>query len=49
MMFWLEEDYIRFDIDDRHGLMHKDYVGVEMTAYLEWVAEGNTAEEWTGN
>jgi hypothetical protein len=21
----------------------------EMIAYLAWVAEGNTAEEWTGN
>lgn len=47
MMFWLDGDFVRFEIDERRGLMHKDYIGEEMAAYLAWVAEGNTPGEWT--
>lgn len=47
MKYWIDGDYIRFEGDERGGLMHKDYSGPEMDAYLAWVAEGNTAPKWT--
>ena len=46
MNFWIDNDFVRFQIDDLRGIMHKDYLGYEMTVYLAWVADGNTAEEW---
>lgn len=46
MNYWIDGDYIRFVVDENSGLMHKDHKGAEMDAYLAWVADGNTPEEW---
>jgi hypothetical protein len=37
---------IRFHGPTCSGIMSQNYTGPEMDAYLAWVAEGNTAEEW---
>ena len=46
MKFWIDNDFIRFEIGELRGMMHKDYLCYEMTLYLAWVADGNIPEEW---
>ena len=46
MNYFIDGDLIRFDFEDRSGYFHKDYECEQSVAYLAWVAEGNTAEEW---
>jgi hypothetical protein len=36
-------------VDDGIAYIPADPTNVDYQAYLAWVAEGNTAEEWTGN
>jgi hypothetical protein len=47
--YWIDGDLIRFVTSEKKGFFHKDYEGIEMSEYLAWVAEGNTAEEWSPN
>lgn len=47
MMYWIDGDFIRFEIDDKRGFMPKDYTGEDMSNYLKWLDEGNEAELWT--
>ena len=47
MNYYTDGEMIRFNNETCSGIMSSDYVGPEMDAYLAWVAEGNTAQEWT--
>jgi hypothetical protein len=49
MRYWIDGHIIRYEGELRSGFMHKDYLGQEMSEYLAWVSEGNTAEEWDPN
>jgi len=40
---------IAFDADGRQYGIPDDLNNNDYQKYLAWVAEGNTAEEWTGN
>ena len=42
------QDVVRVQ-DDVTVWIPMDEGNVDYQAYLAWVAEGNTAEEWTGN
>ena len=59
MFYYLDLTNPMTDEVQRHIMQRLDDGGVRsfpltddnpnMVAYLAWVAEGNTAEEWTGN
>jgi hypothetical protein len=40
---------VRTDDDDKEMWIPPDELNCDYQKYLAWVAEGNTAEEWTGN
>jgi hypothetical protein len=44
--YYIDGELIRFSAENASGLFHKDYVCQEQIAYLAWVADGNTADEW---
>lgn len=46
MKYWIDGDLIRFFSDDKSGFVHKDFQCAELSEYLAWVADGNTAEAW---
>lgn len=59
MFYYIDVPTIMTDEVQRHIMQRLDDGGVRSfpltddnpntAAYLAWVAEGNTAEEWTGN
>lgn len=48
MKYWIDGDRIRFDDGVNNGTFTSEATS-HYQAYLAWVAEGNIAEEWTGN
>lgn len=48
MQYWIDGDRIRFDDGVNNGTFTPEATS-HYQSYLDWVAEGNTAEEWTGN
>ena len=44
-----KQNLIGITDDDRQIGIPADPANVDYQAYLAWVADGNTAEEWTGN
>jgi hypothetical protein len=49
MRFYLNEQSVVMVRDDVIWFVPSNIENVDYQAYLAWVAEGNTAEEWTGN
>jgi hypothetical protein len=45
MQYWIDGDKIRFDNGVDSGYFTPEATS-HYEAYLAWVAEGNTAEEW---
>jgi hypothetical protein len=49
MIFYLNDGAVIMVQNDVVWSVPADLANSDYQAYLAWVAEGNTAEEWTGN
>ena len=45
--YYIDGDRIHFTSESASGTFTQDDAEGYYQAYLEWVAQGNTAEEWT--
>lgn len=46
MKFWIDGDIVRFEFDNRSGIVTCNDAEGYWAMYQAWLAEGNEPEEW---